>query len=248
MPHTTDPSAPGRILITGSRSYDDARRMRDAIDAAEALLVQDRIHAHGNDAGAAIDDIIIIHGDARGADRLAETIAGDPALTPPPWRRRRVEAHPANWRPWPDRPDAVDRRAGFKRNATMVAAGADIALAFPTHTRQQAAAGEGSRGTYHCLDVASESPAISAAFIVWPADDGGTLLLPTGAGAMDTAGRAHIGIATAANPYLKNNPDALNRHLAATVDAWWSLRVEDVHRYLPGDRWLDRPAERAHTT
>ena len=37
MSHVTNPSAPGRILITGSRSYDDARRMRDAIDAAVEL-------------------------------------------------------------------------------------------------------------------------------------------------------------------------------------------------------------------
>lgn len=57
----------------------------------------------------------VVHGAAPGADSLAGAIARKLGL--------RVEAHPAEWGRW-------GRSAGPRRNARMVALGADLCLAF----------------------------------------------------------------------------------------------------------------------
>lgn len=92
-----------RILITGSRRY------RDAQAVEEALL--DVWH----DATQLGADIVVVHGHARGADRLADA-----------WARRNgipVERHPADW--------SIGRAAGPLRNQHMVDLGAHLVLAFP---------------------------------------------------------------------------------------------------------------------
>jgi YspA, cpYpsA-related SLOG family len=96
---TTHTTRPRRILITGSRTWTGIQPIRAELARCRATW-----------PGA-----ILVHGDARGADRIASAI----------WRlwRLPVEAHPANWQ-------LHGRRAGYIRNAEMVAAGADLCLAF----------------------------------------------------------------------------------------------------------------------
>ncbi len=71
-------------------------------------------------------DVTLVHGDARGADRMAADIA-----TGWGWS---VEPHPASGFSWPT-----------VRNTHMVGLGADVCVAFPTSA---------SRGTYDCANKA----------------------------------------------------------------------------------------------
>ena len=76
--------------------------------------------------------MVVIHGAARGADKLAEEAARAFGMT--------VEAHPADW-------ETHGKAAGFRRNAEMVSLGADLALAFYKQ-------GAGNKGTDHCARLA----------------------------------------------------------------------------------------------
>lgn len=92
-----------RILITGSRDFDDK------------VVIQDALYATWVDLGKP-SDAILVQGEARGADRLCKalwTYWGFP-----------VESHPADW-------NRYGKRAGTLRNEQMVALGATICLAFP---------------------------------------------------------------------------------------------------------------------
>jgi hypothetical protein len=106
-----------RILVTGSRYFDDAV-------AVEQALVRAAFGRH---------DVVIIHGDAPGADRLAKEAARIYG-----WA---VESHPADW-------GRHGKAAGPLRNAEMAAAGADICVAFPL---------QHSRGTYDMIDKARKA-------------------------------------------------------------------------------------------
>ncbi|MFJ8738302.1 bifunctional DNA primase/polymerase [Embleya sp. NPDC127516] len=98
------PERPLRVLVTGSRSWDDPAPVRTALSA---LLEQAR-------AG-----LVVVHGACpRGADAHAAAWARDHHE-----RGITEEAHPADWR-------ALGRRAGIVRNLAMVALGADRCLAF----------------------------------------------------------------------------------------------------------------------
>lgn len=110
-----------RILITGSRDWTD----RAAI--AAALI---KVHVY-----AAIEPakVTVVHGDARGADRIAADLAHQFGCN--------VEAHPADW-------DRHGKGAGPRRNAEMVAAGADVCLAFPIGA---------SPGTRGCIRLAKQA-------------------------------------------------------------------------------------------
>lgn len=103
-----------RILVTGSRTWTDA----------DVILAALREHA----AGAT--DVVVVHGGAAGADRLADQIARE--------RGARVERHPADWA-------RHGRAAGFLRNQKMVRLGADVCLAFIHNA---------SRGATACADTA----------------------------------------------------------------------------------------------
>lgn len=94
---------PYRILVTGSRDWEDQQAVYDGLAAAVRQLPADRA-------------ITIVHGDCpTGADHMAhEWARGYGAV---------IEAHPADWVKHGD-------KAGPIRNALMVAKGADICLAF----------------------------------------------------------------------------------------------------------------------
>jgi hypothetical protein len=110
-----------RILVTGSRDFTDFGTIYEAIQNA-AFGVEDR-------------DIVVVHGNARGADKLARLAAIKLGF--------RHEPHPADW-------DGYGRAAGFIRNAEMVNLGADICLAVFQ-------SGAGNRGTNHCSGLAVQA-------------------------------------------------------------------------------------------
>jgi hypothetical protein len=90
-----------RILVTGSRDWDDEAGVRAAL--TELTAGQPGPH-------------VVVHGACpTGGDAIADRIAAELGLT--------VERHPAQWRRY-------GRSAGYRRNAAMVAAGADVCLAF----------------------------------------------------------------------------------------------------------------------
>lgn len=122
-----------RILVTGGRDYADAERVEAELRSA----VKARL-------GAVTDpsQIVLVHGDASGLDRLAAAAAKRLGF--------QVEPHPADWAGLcrPTCPPHRRRRrygsdycpaAGAYRNAEMVELGADLALVFP-----------GGRGTTDC--------------------------------------------------------------------------------------------------
>lgn len=116
-----------RVLITGSRNL------------THLTLVFDALYA-------VVDEnpgrkIVVVHGDAQGADRLADTVARrDPD-------RFVREPHPAQWR---TETGGVDRGAGVRRNQEMVNLGADVCLAF-YHAASE------NKGTRDCVRRATKA-------------------------------------------------------------------------------------------
>lgn len=113
-----------RVLITGSRDWDDSQVIWKAMD--DALMHR---LAFLDDAQ---EDHVIVHGGAPGADDISGRIADE-------WQIP-AEVHPANWAScgsgcgpshyrYRDG-TAYCPRSGFIRNSHMVALGADICLAF----------------------------------------------------------------------------------------------------------------------
>lgn len=100
-----------RLLVTGSRWWRDGATIRFELDLARFML----------------GDAILVHGDCRGADRIAADIWSEWGLP--------VQAYPADW--------AIHgRAAGPIRNQAMVDAGAHACLAF---------IGVNSKGTADCV-------------------------------------------------------------------------------------------------
>jgi hypothetical protein len=91
-----------KVLVTGSRDWVDTQLLKDALVAARATVV--------------------IHGDARGADRIAKDVARSLGLT--------ERAYPAQW-------NIHGRKAGPLRNQQMLdeehteAEPINLVLAFP---------------------------------------------------------------------------------------------------------------------
>ena len=92
-----------RILITGSRDWDD-----DPLLCINLAMAVQEPRPEGS-------AVVIVHGACpRGADKTADIWARNHGL--------RVERHPADWR--------HGKSAGFIRNAEMVSLGASLCLAF----------------------------------------------------------------------------------------------------------------------
>jgi hypothetical protein len=130
------PRQPYRVLVTGSRDWPAAGRIRSELSA---LADQ---HPEG---------LIVIHGDARsGADRMASDWARRERNA---GRRVTEETHPANWQ-------RHGGHSGLLRNAEMVALGADLCLAWimpcvkPYCRRPDP---HGSHGATHCADLAEKA-------------------------------------------------------------------------------------------
>lgn len=119
---------PYRVLVTGSREWNDDRAIRHAI--AAAVLENAEPEA----------PVVLVHGACpRGADAHAAAWAD---LAAADGRRPVVaEAHPADW-------EQHGKAAGFRRNASMVHLGADICLAFIRN---------GSRGASHTAALAEKA-------------------------------------------------------------------------------------------
>lgn len=109
-----------RVLVTGSRYWDDEETIRLALTNVR--------HTYG----IIREDVVIVHGAARGADRIAARIAVELGM--------KAEAHPADW-------EGQGKRAGYVRNAEMVNSGVTKCLAFIK---------DGSRGATMCVELAEK--------------------------------------------------------------------------------------------
>jgi hypothetical protein len=97
-----------RVLVTGSRDWEDERAVRQALIDVWIACDPNRL--------------TIVHGACpTGADAIAEAWGTAMAERAP--TTVTVERHPADWQQY-------GRRAGHLRNAEMVKAGANLCLAF----------------------------------------------------------------------------------------------------------------------
>ncbi|WP_046249557.1 DUF2493 domain-containing protein [Streptomyces sp. MBT28] len=119
---------PYRILVTGSRDWNDERTVWQALAATVLANTDEHTPA------------VIVHGACpRGADAHAASWAK--LVQSDPQRVVTEEPHPADW-------DQYGKAAGFRRNAEMVDLGADICLAFIRN---------GSRGASHTAGLAERA-------------------------------------------------------------------------------------------
>lgn len=132
-----------RILITGSRDWNDRRAIRDAIEE----------HA----TTAFPDGVLVIHGDANGADRIARDAVRawkadgwpiDEHAVPANWSARCRNTCKPGHRKIRNTGYSYCPAAGMYRNAEMVALGADVCLAFIR---------SGSPGATGCALLAEEA-------------------------------------------------------------------------------------------
>lgn len=113
-----------RLLVTGSRQWKDPDLIRWSLLAVLRKW------------GCRPDQIVVVQGMARGADRIARSTAIQLGM--------RVEDHPVPQAEW----DRYGNSAGHRRNARMVAAGARGCIAFPL--------GE-SKGTRGCMAMCEDA-------------------------------------------------------------------------------------------
>ncbi|WP_051047367.1 SLOG family protein [Nocardia asiatica] len=118
-----------RLLITGSRHWPDENAVWESI----AMAVAENLPDGGT--------VTVVHGGCpTGADHFAHTWFSLPICDPD--YRVVEEVYLAEWR-------LFGKAAGMRRNAEMVALGADLVLAFPLPGARSL-----SRGTWDCVDRA----------------------------------------------------------------------------------------------
>ena len=116
-----------RVLVTGSRTWDAEGTLRAALHELYYAAV-----------GSGADRLVVVHGaNPRGADAMADTWVRDHAQH----GTVTAERHPADWHQY-------GRSAGYRRNAEMVGAGADLCLAFVR---------DDSAGATNCLRLAERA-------------------------------------------------------------------------------------------
>lgn len=119
---------PYRVLITGSRTWDDVPTLRGALNDVLTGLPN------------LATPVVVVHGDCpHGADRQASVWVRDAQRGP--LFVVTEEKHPANWQ-------LNGKRAGFIRNQLMVNLGADLCLAFIK---------DSSRGASHTARLAEQA-------------------------------------------------------------------------------------------
>jgi ABC-type enterochelin transport system substrate-binding protein len=104
-----------RIIIAGGRNFNDYDKLKNSCD--NILINQ--------------EDIVIVSGNANGADKLGERYGKE--------NNSPIETYPAEW-------DKYGKSAGYKRNQTM-ADNADGLIAFWDGK---------SKGTKHMIDIATK--------------------------------------------------------------------------------------------
>jgi len=104
-----------KVIIAGGRDFNDYELLKKKCD----YFLQNK------------EDIIIISGNARGADSLGEQYARE--------RNLKIDSHPADW-------DKFGKSAGYRRNKEMVDV-ADAAICFWDGK---------SKGTNHTINLCKE--------------------------------------------------------------------------------------------
>jgi hypothetical protein len=125
-----------RILVTGSRDWDDWKTIYRALNE---LCDTYNLNYTPDGYGNTLPDprlVTVVHGACpRGADEWCNQWAISNC------DMNLVEQHPADW-------ERLGKKAGFVRNAEMVNLGADVCLAFIKN---------GSRGASHTADLAERA-------------------------------------------------------------------------------------------
>ena len=108
-----------KVIIAGTRDFDNYELLKQKMDKILAGRVRNN------------EEIIIISGTARGADKLGERYAKEKGY--------KIERYPANW-------NKYGKRAGYIRNEQMAKV-ADACVCFWD---------EQSKGTKHMIDLAKQ--------------------------------------------------------------------------------------------
>lgn len=121
-----------RILITGSRDWDNAKSVYSRIVEAISSWLDEHSEI---DRTQPLNWVTIVHGDcSTGADKIADIFSRTIL-------KKDAEKYPADWK-------MLGKSAGFKRNRRMVNTSPDVCLAFIRNN---------SKGSTGCRDLAKQA-------------------------------------------------------------------------------------------